>query len=74
MRASPEIEHVKALDVAVTQFSPLETVIVAPPKLEVKVIDRVATGRSTVSDVLLELVVNSADVVVVYPVADPLRV
>ena len=48
--------------------------IVAPPKLEVKVIDRVATGRSTVSDVLLELVVNSADVVVVYPVADPLRV
>ena len=74
MRASPEIEHVKALDVAVTQFSPLETVIVAPPKLEVKVTDRVATARVTVAVVVLELVVNDSDVLVAYPVADPVRV
>ena len=72
MRAKPEMVHVA---LTVTHVKPPKTVIVAPlmPVL-VKVTDRVATARVTVADVLLELVVNSADVVVVYPVADPVRV
>ena len=71
MRASPEIEHVKALDVAVTQFSPLETVIVAPPKLEVKVIDRVVAALTTrVTDAVVVLELIEMSVCVTYPVRD----
>ena len=63
VRAKPEMMHVV---LTVTHVRPPETVIVAPlMPVVVKVTDRVATARVTVSDVLLELVVNSADVVVV---------
>ena len=71
MRASPEIEHVKGLDVLVTQFSPLETVIVAPPKLEVKVIDRVVAALTTrVTDAVVVLELIEMSVCVTYPVRD----
>ena len=71
MRASPEIEHVKGLDVHVTQFSPLETVIVAPPKLEVKVIDRVVAALTTrVTDAVVVLELIEMSVCVTYPVRD----
>ena len=61
-------------------------VVQVPPPLEVirittslmpvlvKVTDRVATARSTVAVLMVELVVNEADVVVANPVADPVRV
>ena len=72
MRAKPEMVHVA---LTVTHVKPPKTVIVAPlmPVL-VKVTDRVATARVTVAVVVLELVVNDSDVLVAYPVADPVRV
>jgi hypothetical protein len=61
------------VELTVTQFSPVETVIVAP-LTAVKVTDRVATARVTSAVFSVELVVNSADALVAYPVADPVRV
>ena len=72
VRAKPEMVHVV---LTVTHVRPPETVIVAPlMPVVVKATDRVATARSTVAVVMTELVVNEADVVVAYPVADPVRV
>ena len=72
MRAKPEMVHVA---LTVTHVKPPKTVIVAPlmPVL-VKVTDRVATARVTDAVAAPELVVNDSDVLVAYPVADPVRV
>ena len=72
VRAKPVMVHC-VLDVR--QDPPLETVIVTPlmPVL-VKVTDRVATARVTDAVAAPELVVNDSDVLVAYPVADPVRV
>ena len=74
VRAKPEMVHC----VLAVKHVELPTVINTPlmPVL-VKVTDRVVAAlaaRKTVSDVLVELVMNSADVLVVYPVADPVSV
>jgi len=74
VRANPGIVHVV---LTVTQFSPVETVIVAPlMPVVVKATDRVVAAlaaRVTAAVVVLELVVTD-DVLVTYPVADPVRV
>ena len=75
VRASPEIEHLKGIngdtasDGDVTQFSPLETVIVVPVTvLEVKVTDRALAERFTVAATASVSIVWL--VFVTYPVAE----
>ena len=74
VRAKPGMVHVV---LTVTQFSPVETVIVAPlMPVVVKATDRVVAAlatRVTAAVVVPELVVTD-DVLVTYPVADPVRV
>ena len=72
VRAKPAMVHVV---LTVTHVRPLETVIVAPLiQVVVKAIDRALAARVTAAVVVLELVVNDDEVVVTYPVADPVRV
>jgi hypothetical protein len=55
---------------------PLEVIVINTSLMPVlvKVTDRVATARVTSAVFSVELVVNSADALVAYPVADPVRV
>ena len=72
MRAKPVMVHC-VLDV-VQDPAPETAIVTSLMPVLVKVTDRVATAIVTDAVLISELVVNESDVVVWYPVADPVRV
>ena len=74
MRAKPVMVHCVFAVVQVPPPLEVMRITTALMPVLVKVTDRVATARVTVAVVVLELVVNDSDVLVAYPVADPVRV